>query len=101
MSPVDFSSLEKRFESISLSSHPKEDEWMDEEVKVDWDHISSHIESVIAGFLSIGKKDGWNSPEGNTWELGFRFVRYTLRKFWSKSSSRLSDYWTLAIRKKT
>lgn len=62
------------------------------ELQRDWEAISSNKDLAIAGFLSIGKKDGWNQSEGGPHNLGFRFTRYMFSRFCAENGDRLCEY---------
>lgn len=63
-----------------------------QELQTDWESISVNKDLIIAGFLSIGKKDGWNQEEGGPHQLGFRFTRYMFGRFCLENADRLNEY---------
>ncbi|MCB1111263.1 MAG: hypothetical protein H7A37_06550 [Chlamydiales bacterium] len=66
----------------------------------DWARIErqERFSAAVAGFLSIGNKDGYLGEEGNTHELGFRWVRFTFLKFADEQAVRFPDF-TQSIKK--
>lgn len=64
----------------------------DKDFQADWEVVSNNKNNVIAGFLSIGNKDGWKFSEGGPHELGFRFTRYMFKKFCIERASNFVDY---------
>ncbi len=64
----------------------------DKDFQTDWEAVSNSKNNVIAGFLSIGAKDGWQFQEGAPHELGLRFTRYMFKKFYLERSANFIDY---------
>lgn len=71
------------------------------EVEKDWDVISGRKDNVIAGFLNIGIKDGWNQDEGEQHVIGWSFTRFMFAAFCEAQSSALAEYRDIIERVKT
>lgn len=78
--------------SDNSDDYISEDSWMDEEAISDHEFILNNKDACVAGYLSIGNDDGLEAKEGNTAELGFRFVRYMYRKFLVDKRDSLNEY---------
>jgi hypothetical protein len=70
---MNINDLANQFNSININEYSGRNgatTWMDAEAIEDCEYISGRKEIVIAGFLNIGKNQGWNREEGDHFETG-------------------------------
>lgn len=63
-----------------------------QESSIDYTYIQQRADKVIAGFLSLGKKDGLEIVEGDKYETGCRFIRCMFVSFYNQKKEHLSEY---------